>query len=319
MLQINPDIAIMATLERSALDEKQQELSGRQPVTAILCGVCAVFCKIHPGHERARHSYRRRYGTKRTAARRQQSQHGDECRRAGPICEIHLGPAFQTAGINTKIVIWDHNCDNPQYPISILNDANARRFVHGSAFHLYNGDISALSTVQQAHPDKKLYFTEQWTGANGTFRGDFLLAHQKCGHRQLAQLVGERTGMEFGQRPRFQAAHAGRLYPVQGRTHHQRQYRESECGVLHHRAGIGVCAAWLVRIQSEGAERLHHVAFKRADGKKVMIVLNEGAGTELFKHPVQRQKGIDLFAGRIGGYFCVVRGNSDVPIKRPCL
>ena len=28
----------------------------------------------------------------------------------------HLGPAFKAAGIKTKIVIWDHNCDNPDYP-----------------------------------------------------------------------------------------------------------------------------------------------------------------------------------------------------------
>jgi len=84
----------------------------------------------------------------------------------------HLGPAFQAAGITTKIIIWDHNCDNPTYPITILNDAGAKQYINGSAFHLYNGDISALSTVHAAHPDKNLYFTEQWTGANSSFDGD---------------------------------------------------------------------------------------------------------------------------------------------------
>lgn len=85
----------------------------------------------------------------------------------------HLGPAFNAAGITTKIVIWDHNCDNPTYPITILNDAAAKPYINGSAFHLYSGDISALSTVHGNHPDKALYFTEQWTGAAGTFDGDF--------------------------------------------------------------------------------------------------------------------------------------------------
>lgn len=84
----------------------------------------------------------------------------------------HLGPAFQAASITTKIIVWDHNCDNPNYPISILNDAAAKAYVNGSAFHLYAGDISALSTVQAAHPDKALYFTEQWTSATGSFDGD---------------------------------------------------------------------------------------------------------------------------------------------------
>ncbi len=85
----------------------------------------------------------------------------------------HLGPAFKTAGITTKIIIWDHNCNNQNYPISILNDAVAKTFVAGSAFHLYEGDITAMSQVHNAHPDKDLYFTEQWTGANGSFDGDF--------------------------------------------------------------------------------------------------------------------------------------------------
>lgn len=84
----------------------------------------------------------------------------------------HLGPAFQLAGIHTRIIIWDHNCDNPNYPISILNDPAAKPYIDGSAFHLYGGDISALSTVYNAHPDKNLYFTEQWTGANQSFDGN---------------------------------------------------------------------------------------------------------------------------------------------------
>jgi glucosylceramidase len=37
---------------------------------------------------------------------------------------------------------------------------------------LYLGNESALSKVHEAHPDKKLYFTEQWTGAKGSFDGD---------------------------------------------------------------------------------------------------------------------------------------------------
>ncbi|HCD52745.1 MAG TPA: glucosylceramidase [Balneolaceae bacterium] len=83
-----------------------------------------------------------------------------------------LGPAFENAGIQTKIVIWDHNCDEPEYPISILNDPNAKAYIDGSAFHLYGGEITALSTVKSAHPDKNLYFTEQWIGAPGNFSQD---------------------------------------------------------------------------------------------------------------------------------------------------
>lgn len=81
----------------------------------------------------------------------------------------HLGPMFEEHGIDTKIILYDHNADRPDYPISILDDPEAKKYVDGSAFHLYGGDISALSEVHEAHPDKNLYFTEQWVGAPGNF------------------------------------------------------------------------------------------------------------------------------------------------------
>jgi len=83
-----------------------------------------------------------------------------------------LGPALQAAGLTTKIVVYDHNADHPEYATSILDDAAAKAFVDGSAFHLYAGTIDALTTVHNAHPDRNLYFTEQYTASNGSFSGD---------------------------------------------------------------------------------------------------------------------------------------------------
>ncbi|MBO6647371.1 MAG: hypothetical protein JJ932_06250 [Balneolaceae bacterium] len=84
----------------------------------------------------------------------------------------HLGPKFAEENIDTKIIIWDHNADNPDYPISILNDPDANKYINGSAFHLYAGEITSLSEVHNAHPDKNIYFTEQWIGAPGNFSQD---------------------------------------------------------------------------------------------------------------------------------------------------
>jgi glucosylceramidase len=54
----------------------------------------------------------------------------------------------------------------------VLNDAGARAYVDGSAFHLYGGSISALSTVHDAYPTKHIYFTEQWVGGPGNLAED---------------------------------------------------------------------------------------------------------------------------------------------------
>jgi len=73
----------------------------------------------------------------------------------------HLGPAFAKAGIHTKIILYDHNADRPDYPILILDDPAAKKYVDGSGFHLYGGKITALTDVHNAHPDRNIYFTEQ--------------------------------------------------------------------------------------------------------------------------------------------------------------
>jgi glucosylceramidase len=84
----------------------------------------------------------------------------------------HLGPSFKKAGLKTKIIIFDHNADHPEYPTKVLIDVVARDYIAGSAFHLYLGEITALSALHDFHPDKAIYFTEQWTSARGDFGGD---------------------------------------------------------------------------------------------------------------------------------------------------
>lgn len=81
-----------------------------------------------------------------------------------------LGPQMAAAGFgNVKIIAFDHNCDNTAYPIDVLNNSS---YVDGAAFHLYLGNISAMSTVKNA-TNKNVYFTEQYTGSGGNFGGDF--------------------------------------------------------------------------------------------------------------------------------------------------
>ncbi len=73
----------------------------------------------------------------------------------------HLGPAFEKAGIKTEIQLYDHNPDVPSYPLSILADPVAGKYVAGTAFHLYGGDTETLTMVHESYPNKNLYMTEQ--------------------------------------------------------------------------------------------------------------------------------------------------------------
>jgi glucosylceramidase len=82
----------------------------------------------------------------------------------------HLGPALAQAGLSTKVFVYDHNWDNPDYSVDILNDTNARQYAAGTAFHCYGGDVSAQSRVHDAHPDKEIRLTE-CTGSAGSELG----------------------------------------------------------------------------------------------------------------------------------------------------
>ncbi len=73
----------------------------------------------------------------------------------------NLGPAFRKAGIKTGIVLYDHNLDHPLYPLSILQDPAAAKYIDGSGFHLYGGTVDAMTDVHNAFPNKNIYFTEQ--------------------------------------------------------------------------------------------------------------------------------------------------------------
>lgn len=80
----------------------------------------------------------------------------------------HLGPAFKKARIETRIVLYDHNLDHPSYPLAILKDKKANKYVDGTGFHLYGGTVDAFDEVHNAFPKKNLYFTEQSVTDHGS-------------------------------------------------------------------------------------------------------------------------------------------------------
>ncbi len=110
------------------------------------------------------------------------------------IIRDYLGPKFMANGIQTKIIIWDHNFDMSYYPINILNDPVTRQYVAGTGWHGYGGDASAIDDVQELNPDKDVYFTEQSGGEWNTdsrmgnmfyYMKDFLMASVNRGSKNF--------------------------------------------------------------------------------------------------------------------------------------
>ncbi|MEZ5069561.1 MAG: glycoside hydrolase family 30 beta sandwich domain-containing protein [Bacteroidales bacterium] len=73
----------------------------------------------------------------------------------------HLIPALKEAGLDIKLVLFDHNLDRIDYPLYLLQNPVISEYADGSGFHHYMGHMEAMSTLHTARPDKNLYFTEQ--------------------------------------------------------------------------------------------------------------------------------------------------------------
>lgn len=67
-----------------------------------------------------------------------------------------------------RLLDWDHNWDEPQSPEAVLGDPRAARYVSGTAWHCYAGDVQTQSRVHDRFPKKETWFTEcsagKWSG-----------------------------------------------------------------------------------------------------------------------------------------------------------
>ena len=193
-----------------------------------------------------------------------------------------LGPAFKAAGVKTKIIIYDHNADKPEYPIAVLNDPEAKQYIDGSAFHLYGGVIENVSKVHEAHPDKNLYFTEQWIGAPGNFGGD-LKWHVKNliigASRNWCKTVLEwNLAADPQQKPHTPGGCDRCLGAVT--IEGDLVTRNPAYYIVAHASKFARPGS--VRIDSNIPEGLPNVAFKTPDDKIVIVVLNDSGSEKSF-------------------------------------
>jgi len=188
----------------------------------------------------------------------------------------NLGPAFAAAGIHTKIILYDHNCDRPDYPTTVLNDADAAKYVDGSAFHLYAGDINALSSVHNSFPDKNIYFTEQYTSSTGQFGGDFLWHIKKLIIGSMNNWGRNAFGGNLGNDAGFGPHTPGGCTECKGALTIEGSITKNVSYYI-----IAQIAKFVppgsVRIKTYAAGSLYNVAFKTPQGRKVLLVLNEGS------------------------------------------
>ncbi|CAF1512398.1 unnamed protein product [Adineta steineri] len=220
-----------------------------------------------------------------------------------------LGPAFRRHSINTKIIIYDHNADHWNYSTSILEDPDAKQYIDGSAFHLYGGTIDALSYVHDQFPEKNLYFTEQYIGASGDFKGD-LVWHVKNlvvgATRNWARTVLEwNVAADSNFKPHTPGGCSDCLGALTIDGNVVRRPRNAAYYIIAHAAKF--VRPNSTRIGSNMVAGLPNVAFQRPnDKKKVLIVVNDNDSTkQTFQIQCNdRVYDTSLNGGSVGTYIC---------------
>lgn len=215
----------------------------------------------------------------------------------------NVGPALAAAGLNTKIIAYDHNADRPDYPIDVLSDAGANPYVDGSAFHLYGGNINALTQVHNAFPNKNIYFTEQYVGAPGNFASDLSWAvnnliigatrnwSRNVLEWNLAADPNNGPHTPGGCTTCLPAVTVGGASVVRNPSYY----------IIAHASKF--VRPGSVRIATNVPGNLQNVAFKTPAGKKVLIVLNTGSTLQTFNIDYKgKQASTLLYGGSVGTY-----------------
>ena len=203
-----------------------------------------------------------------------------------------LGPAFRKAGIDTKILCYDHNYnyDNvagqQNYPLNIYADADAAQWVDGSAWHNYGGSVSELDNIRAAAPDKTIYFTEASIGTWNynfescvidDFESIFLGTLSRYGKGVLLwNLMLDDKGAP--NRPGGCTTCYGAI-EISSSDYKTLKYNS-------HYYDLAQCAKVIrpgaVRIGASGytASGLTYLAFRNPDGSKAFVALNRSAGEQ---------------------------------------
>lgn len=197
----------------------------------------------------------------------------------------NIGPAFQNAGINTKLIVYDHNWDHPEYPNNIFADAGAAQYAAGSAFHGYGGTVSQQTTTRNAYPGKDIWFTEISGSVGSSFAGD-LKWH-------LSNIIIGTTRNWAKSALEWNLALDQNNGPTNGGCNNCRGVvtinnstgavtRNVEYYALGHASKFVDPGA--VRISSNSvAGGIENVAFRNPDGSRVLIALNNSSAAQTFK------------------------------------
>ena len=189
-----------------------------------------------------------------------------------------LGPAFERAGIKTKIWIIDHNYNLWGRAMGELETPDVRKYTNAIAWHGYVGKVEWIDRVQSAYPDVEMYWTEggsdytwpdymtDWAKWSATFTD--VLTHW-CRSITAWNLALDEVG-----KPNIGPFNCGGLVSIHSQSK-EIKYSGQYWAFAHYSKFIKR-GAHRIDSQSNGGD-VRHAAFENPDGQKVVVLTNAGA------------------------------------------
>ena len=203
----------------------------------------------------------------------------------GKFLRDNLGPALGASNLHTKVMVYDHNWDHPEYPTTILHDPEAAKYAAGTAWHCYGGDVSAQSAVHDQFPAKDMWETEC---SGGTWQKGNLLA-------VTAKLIIESTrnwaksvvlwnmALDQNNGPNTGGCATCRgVVTVDTSKSPAMVTKTVDYYALGHASKYVRPGAVRIESNSFGDKGLEDVAFQNTDGSIGLIVLNNAATAQTF-------------------------------------
>lgn len=197
------------------------------------------------------------------------------------IIRDFLGPKFVSNNIKTKIIIWDHNFDMSYYPLNILNDILTKQYIAGTGWHGYGGTADAIDAVQEVHPDKDVYFTEQSGGGWNTdtrmgnmfyYMRSFLMASVNRGSKNF---IMWNLALDENNGPTTTTGGCQNCRGVVTIRSNGNYYKNEEYYLLgHFSKNIRLGAVRIKNSSTKLPSGMTTASFMNEDGTKVLVVMN---------------------------------------------
>ena len=193
----------------------------------------------------------------------------------------HLGPALKSAGLKTKVFVFDHNWDLIEYPISVLSDAKAAAFAAGTATHCYGGVPTAQNELHDRFPGKEIWMTEcsggDWQKGNLLEQQARLIINSTRNWAQTVVLWN--IALDQNHEPYLGGCTTCRgVVTVNHATSPAQVIPTVDFTALGHVSKFVKPGARRIESNSFGQGSLEDAAFQNPDGSIVLFVLNSSGG-----------------------------------------